>query len=136
MAKFDTVKDSGDHQDFDSGSVRDTREGKGRFDLVPELAMVRLAKHFQNGANKYKERNWELGQPLSRYWDSARRHWGKVMLGLDDEDHEAAALWNICCFIETRERINLGVLPAELDDMPKTFADKDVMAKLINMLEL
>ncbi|HUS51203.1 MAG TPA: dATP/dGTP diphosphohydrolase domain-containing protein, partial [Candidatus Paceibacterota bacterium] len=72
--EFKEVKDSGKRQDFDTGSRRDTRDGKGRYDLLPVRAIKRLAKHYENGAKKYGDRNWEKGQPLSRYLDSALRH--------------------------------------------------------------
>jgi len=114
---FDRVKDSGERQDFGTGSVRDTNEGKGRFDLIPPYAMFRLARHFQNGAIKYKENNWAEGQGLKRYFDSAERHLNKVKMGLKDEDHLIAAAWNILCLVETQKLIEVGKLPKELDDL-------------------
>lgn len=36
------IKDSGDRTEFESGAVRDMREGKGRFDLVPLEVMARM----------------------------------------------------------------------------------------------
>ena len=68
------IKDSGVRQDFETGSRRDTRDGKGRYDLLPMRAIQRLARHFEGGAKKYGDRNWEKGQPISRYLDSALRH--------------------------------------------------------------
>ena len=124
MAKnFDKVKDSGERQNFDTGSVRDTNTGKGRFDLVAPYAMLRLAQHYENGSRKYGDRNWELGQPLSRYLDSAIRHLTKVVMGLEDEDHLSAAVWNIMAITETQLRIKLGILPKELDDLPTIYKD-------------
>lgn len=131
MNKYDKVQQSGEETDFGTGAVRDSRSGKGRFDLMPALSMFRLAKHFENGAMRYKERNWEAGIPLSVYWDSAIRHWWKVLLGMDDEDHISATMWNIACFLETKERIEMGILPKKLDDMPTTFnANQDMLNKL------
>jgi hypothetical protein len=121
--KFDSVKDSGERQSFDTGSVRDTNTGKGRFDLLPPYALMRLAQHYENGSRKYGDRNWELGQPLSRYMDSALRHLNKVLMGLDDEDHLSAAAWNILSIVETQMRIRLGLLPEELDDLPTIYKD-------------
>ena len=132
---FNKVKDSGAIRDFGTGSIRDTSAGKGRFDLLPMLALFRIAKHFENGSLRYLPRNWEQGIPLSCFWDSAFRHMMKMMLGMDDEDHCAAAGWNLMCFIETKMRIELGILPKELDDMPKTFQNKEVMEKLVEMFE-
>jgi hypothetical protein len=113
------ILDSGKRQKFVTGAVRDTREGKGRFDLLPPAAMTLLAKHFENGAIKYGDNNWLAGIPLSRYMDSALRHIFKVLADQQDEPHAEAAAWNLVAFLETRERIKAGVLPADLDDMPR-----------------
>ena len=114
---FNQVEDSGKRQKFNTGSVRDTREGKGRYDLLPPEAIYRLAVHFANGAVKYGDRNWEKGQPLSRYLDSALRHLFKYLGGSRVEDHLAAAAWNALCCIQTEHWVNTGKLPKELDDM-------------------
>ncbi len=114
---YNQVEDSGKRQEFNTGSVRDTREGKGRYDLLPPEAIYRLAVHFANGAVKYGDRNWEKGQPLSRYLDSAIRHLFRYLSGSRVEDHLAAAAWNALCCIQTEHWINEGKLPKELDDM-------------------
>lgn len=87
-------------------------------DLLSPVFVRRMARHLENGAVKYGDRNWELGQPLSTYWDSANRHGWSVMEGKTDEDHEAAWAWNVMAFMHTRAAINAGHLPKELDDMP------------------
>jgi hypothetical protein len=115
---FTKVKDSGERQEFDTGSRRDTRAGKGRFDLMSPIVLVRDAAHLQNGADKYGERNWEKGQPLSRYLDSAMRHLTEYLEGMRDEDHLAAARWNIAGMIHTETMVQRGLLPAELADLP------------------
>ncbi len=102
-----------------TGSQRDTREGKGRFDLLPTRALKRLAIHFEKGALKYDERNWEKGQPISRMMDSGLRHANAYLQGERDEDHLIAAAWNILCAVDTEERIKIGMLSPELDDIPK-----------------
>ena len=116
--KFDKVVDSGARQEFVTGSVRDTRDGKGRFDLLPPYPLHRLAVHYANGAVKYGDRNWEKGQPLSRYVDSAMRHLVKQLAGARDEDHMAAVAWNVLAYIHTEHEIQEGRLPEELNDMP------------------
>ena len=116
--KFDKVQDSGARQNFSTGSVRDTNEGKARFDLISLLGSYRLAMHYANGAKKYGDRNWEKGQPLSRYIESAERHNFKLKMGFMDEDHEAAAVWNLLAFMHTKMMIKAGSLPVELNDMP------------------
>lgn len=112
------IKDSGSRQEFGTGAVRDIQQGKGRFDLLPPEVMWALALHFQKGADKYKARNWEGGIPLGRYLDSAKRHLTEFEMGLDDENHLIAAIWNLCCLYTTQTRIQNGELPAELNDMP------------------
>jgi len=135
-SNFNKVKESsGEERDFGTGGVRDMGAGKGRYDLLPLLALFRLARHFENGARRYQDRNWEKGLPLSVYWDSACRHLFKTLLGLEDEDHASAALWNVACYMETKMRIELGILPKKLDDMPDTFKNPEVAAKLVKMFE-
>jgi diadenosine tetraphosphatase ApaH/serine/threonine PP2A family protein phosphatase len=113
---FASVNDSGARQEFDTGSVRDTRDGKGRYDLLPPYSIERIAQHFENGARKYGDRNWQQGQPLTRYLDSALRHTFRLLDGQADEDHAAAAAWNLLAFIWTQHEIEAGRLPASLDD--------------------
>ena len=116
------LPDSGTREEMATGSRRDTRQGKGRFDLLPARALARLARHFEAGALKYGDRNWEKGQPLSRMMDSALRHSFKCLKGEQDEDHLIAAAWNLLCCADTQERIAEGLLPAELNDLPKPAA--------------
>lgn len=113
------LQDSGERRAFATGSRRDRRTGKGRFDLLPARALRRLARHFEAGAVKYGDRNWEKGQPLSVYLDSALRHANTYMEGKTDEDHLIAAAWNLLCLADTEERIKEGLLPETLNDLPK-----------------
>ena len=112
------IKDSGQRQAFETGSVRDTNEGKGRFDLLPYYSLMKLAQHFEEGAKKYADNNWRKGQPLSRYFDSAQRHLAKFAMGFNDEPHLTAAIWNLVCYVETKKRIDMEQLPKELNDFP------------------
>lgn len=103
-----------------TGSRRDSREGKGRVDLLLlglPRALLALSKHFENGAKKYGDRNWEVGQPLSWYVDSGGRHLLRWCVGDDDEDHLIANIWNLVCMYETIARILDGTLPKSLDDI-------------------
>jgi len=113
-----TIKDSGERREFNTGSVRDIRSGKGRFDLISPIALKRLAQHYEAGCQKYGERNWEKGQPLTSYFDSAMRHMNEYMQGKHSEDHLAAAAWNIFALIHTETLIACGDLKIDLDDMP------------------
>ena len=62
---------------------------------------LELAIHFEEGCKKYGERNWEKGIPVERYIDSAVRHYLKYLRGDNDERHDRALVWNICCLIWT-----------------------------------
>jgi hypothetical protein len=122
---FNKVKDSGERRQFDTGAVRDMSSGKGRYDLISPLFLKRLAKHFENGAKKYGDRNWEKGIPLSSYLDSAMRHLSNYLEGLRDEDHLAAAAWNISCLIHMEEMIERGLITKELDNLPNYTIKKE-----------
>lgn len=145
------IKDSGDRTEFETGAVRDMREGKGRCDLMPLEVVSRymeevgigvegvmsniarfkhseytdtsylylllsvfcdetyeknypdmfleVAKHFEEGAKKYGENNWQKGIPVYCYIDSAIRHYLKWLRGDKDEPHDRAFVWNIMCCI-------------------------------------
>lgn len=145
------ILDSGERRKFESGAVRDVREGKGRCDLLPldvvapllhekiqvdevifhinnfvregnvsslfdaievfiehryanrPTAMLEVAKHYEEGANKYAERNWEIGIPLHCYIDSGVRHYLKCLRGDTDEPHDRAFLWNMLGAIWTHK---------------------------------
>jgi len=112
------IQDSGERKKYESGAQRDKTSGKGRFDLMPPAVLRALAIHFQKGAEKYKERNWEKGMPASRFFDSAVRHVFEFLDGLEDENHLISAIWNLCCLYETLWRIQIEKLPTELNDLP------------------
>ena len=63
--------------------------------------ILEVAKHFEEGAKKYGENNWQKGLPLNCYIDSAVRHFLKYCDGWDDEPHDRAFVWNILCGIWT-----------------------------------
>jgi hypothetical protein len=99
-----TIQDSGQRTQFATGAVRDIQAGKGRCDLLPPRAILRLARHFEAGAVKYGERNWEKGIPINSFVDSGLRHILRYMAGETDKDHLCAAAWNLTCAMELEER--------------------------------
>ncbi len=116
---FAAVQDhGGKHHEFETGAKREQAPNKGRYDLIPTTGHHRLAVHFENGAKKYGERNWEKGLPLGRCLDSAERHLNQFKAGDRTEDHLAAILWNVYVYIETERRIQEGKLPETLRDVP------------------
>lgn len=62
-------------------------------------AFLEVAKHFEEGAKKYGENNWQKGLPVHRYIDSAVRHYLKWLRGDQDEPHDRAFVWNLICCI-------------------------------------
>lgn len=62
-----------------------------------ETAILEYACHLEDGCNKYGDRNWEKGIPLSRFIDSGIRHFLKFKRGDDDERHDRAFIWNMLC---------------------------------------
>ena len=77
-----------------------------------EDMLLEVSVHFEQGAKKYTERNWELGIPLHCYIDSAVRHFLKVSRGDTDERHDRAFCWNLLCALWTLRN------KPELDDLP------------------
>ena len=71
-------------------------------------ALLELSKHFEQGAIKYGERNWEKGLPEYCYIDSAIRHYLKWLDGQDDEPHDRAVIWNLICLWWTHENITIA----------------------------
>lgn len=62
---------------------------------------LEVSIHFEEGAKKYGENNWQRGIPVHCYIDSAVRHYLKFLRGDKDEPHDRAFCWNIMCAIWT-----------------------------------
>jgi hypothetical protein len=100
-----TTKDSGKRSEFESGMVRDTSEGKPRFNLImpegvpyKEQLLTRWAELMARGAEKYSDRNWEKAEGKAEEdhaKESLLRHTMQFIHGEDDEDHGAAILFNV-----------------------------------------
>lgn len=111
------LKDTGKRMSFASGMVREPDAGNGRYDLITPIGLLntmlgmrditnlsasvleRLAVHYERGAMKYSDRNWEKGGSLSRHLNSALRHLRKRLAKMTDEDHLAAFVWNVWCIM-------------------------------------
>lgn len=120
MAEFDYLtKDSGQRREFGTGSVRDIDTGKPRFDLLGLGGLYRAAGVAARGCDKYGERNYEYGQPISQVFASMLRHAFAYWAGADDEDHVGAMEWNALTIGHMLWLISLGLIDPALDDMPK-----------------
>jgi hypothetical protein len=112
------VKDSGRREETATGAVRDSRDGKGRYDLISPLAIRRIAVHLEKGARKYTARNWEKGFSFTRMLDSAFRHLYQYQEGARDEDHLAAVCFNVMAIMHFEEMIQRGIMDTALNDTP------------------
>lgn len=75
--------------------------GEDVFDNDIPTMLLETAKHFEQGAKKYGEYNWQKGIPAKSYIDSAVRHYLKYLRRDTDERHDRAFVWNILCCIWT-----------------------------------
>lgn len=110
------ILDSGDRTEFETGAVRDMHAGKGRFDLLPWYGIFCVALRSEEGAIKYGERNVDKGIPQKSLIDSAFRHLVRYWYGETDEDHLAAAAWNILWAIENKK------YHPEMIELPRTIS--------------
>lgn len=67
---------------------------------VPTMS-IEVSIHFEDGATKYGENNWQKGIPVHCYINSGVRHYLKWMRGDNDEPHDRAFCWNMMCAIWT-----------------------------------
>lgn len=125
------IKTSGKQEQFNAGSVRDNADGKPRIDLIPTSTLIKLGIHYGNGASHYGDRNWEKGQPITRYMASFERHYNYFKQGITDENHLIAAIWNLIAIDYTIDAIKSGLLPKELDDRPTSMKENNPVGNLV-----
>lgn len=78
---------------FSSGSTRSGDADAYRYDLIPAVAMKRIAKVFADGGKVHGDRNWERGQPVDVVLNHGIRHLIEWMAGCRKEDHLAKMAW-------------------------------------------
>lgn len=88
-------------------------------ELSASAMMLELARHYEEGAKKYDERNWEKGIPLHSFIDSAVRHYLKLWSQEDDENHFIACAWNIVGAMWTHEN------KPDMIDLPFLFVKEE-----------
>lgn len=91
------------HNFMQSGNVKHLYEALTSHGIFndPYTMFLEVSKHFEEGAKKYGEYNWQKGIPTHCYIDSAVRHYLKYLRGDTDEPHNRAFVWNIICCIWT-----------------------------------
>lgn len=110
---------------FDSGAIRSSDEGRGVPTALPLHGLHRVSLRAEEGMRKYGRDNWKKGIPLSRFMDSAFRHWQAYVMGDCSEDHLAALAWNALAAMDTEHFIvededldyldDLGTLTKQLE---------------------
>ena len=131
------TRDSGEKAVHSDGVQRDTQNGKTLFTLlfpkgVPmaQQLMVRVAKLYTRGAEKYGDRNWENSRSadtLAHHEDALWRHFMNFYFGIQDgEDHAAAIVWNINA-VELNRR-NLQGSEVKQEITPENITDEQARA--------
>jgi hypothetical protein len=86
----------------------DALDDKLRFDLIPVLPMVEVAKVFTMGAKKYGDRNWERGLQWMRCVGAIMRHLSAWVLGEANDresgiNHLAHVVVNLLFLLEYQQ---------------------------------
>ena len=118
-------EEGGKDRVFKTGAKRQAAAGKGMPVLLPGDALLEIAKHLEAAAVHYGPRNWEKGIPLSEIMNSLLRHIYAELMGDTSENHARAIGCNTLFYIATKQRIETGLLPKSLDDLPHTLKDTD-----------
>ncbi|MFE7114087.1 dATP/dGTP diphosphohydrolase domain-containing protein [Streptomyces sp. NPDC057654] len=113
------TKESGQRDEFSSGTLRAPDTGRPRFDLlvsetVPcdQHLLTRCAALMERGAQKYSSRNGEKADSLAELEDikaSAFHHFIQWLTGETDEDHAAAVVFDLLAAEATAYRIGQRV---------------------------
>ena len=103
----------------------------GGFKTIP-MAMIEVSKHYEDGARKYAERNWEKGISCHCYVDSGVRHLLKWLDGWNDEPHDRAFIWNMLGLLWTvKHRPECNDLPY-VEKLSKQNNDNDLILVEVN----
>lgn len=114
MSAEDCTEAASDKQQFHTGAVRDTEDGKVQLDLLPFPELERIARHLEKGAVKYGRHNFLKGIPSSRCFRSMLRHVSAVAQGKTDEDHLSAIVFACFCLM-CNQRLHQD--SAEINDL-------------------
>lgn len=94
---------SSDITKFTTGAVRSSDVSHMRFDLIPPIAMLALARTLAEGAYKYGDCNWELGMTEADIKNHIRAHLEMDSAGDRSEPHLAHAFCGMAFLIHMRE---------------------------------
>ena len=88
------MESSGKTREFSTGALRDNADNKPKMELLPLDLLMRVAKWYTLGGQKYGDNNWRKGQPQTACLGSMLRHITKYVMGDDSEDHLSAIVFN------------------------------------------
>ena len=102
-------------KDGDVSHLQDALTSSGIYHDIFTM-FLEVSKHFEQGAKKYGEFNWQKGIPTHCYIDSGVRHYLKWLRGDRDEPHDRAFCWNMmCCIWTCRHKPELNDYPIKGD---------------------
>lgn len=105
----------------ETGAIRESKEGKGRPDLLLAgfpRALTALSQHMD--CELGRERNWEKGLPETGLISSQFRHLLGYVSGVSEDDPRynlVANLWNAAVLLEEYLMVQDGSMPSEVLDV-------------------
>ncbi len=94
---------------YSTGAQRDSDKGKPKLTYLPFDLFDRLAKHYEMGADKYGDDNWRKGMNSKDVLDSLMRHVRCYFMGMEDEDHLSAIIFNAFCLMYNEKEFDQEV---------------------------
>lgn len=87
---------------------------KVQLSLIPQVALVELAKVLQVGATKYERDNWRKGLPYTSVLDSIQRHLTMFAAGQNNDEetglsHIAHVMCNCAFLLEYATAFNVAL---------------------------
>ena len=113
------MHDSGERTSQETGAQCDPSHMQAAMELLSPYSLYDLATWLGKGADKYAPRNWEKGILFSVCIGKLERHLQQYIMGKTDEDHLSAVGFWWHALAHFRKMIELGKLPASLDNLPK-----------------
>lgn len=80
-----------------NGFLRESKEDKIDFTLIPVNVLTALAKHYTVGAKVHGRDNWKKATDINTFKQSAYRHLVAILEDKQDYDHYSALMWNVAC---------------------------------------
>ena len=84
---------------YGNGATRSADALNVRYDLIPPLALRRLAQRYALGAKTHGDHNWKLGMSRDVIYNHLVRHLMLYWEGDRSDDHLAAVAWGCCALM-------------------------------------